>query len=82
MTSPLARRVELTQRGSLTGPSTVVRELTIPAHGTLTLTPFGDDVVLENPAAYENQGSVTLVLTFRHAGRIAVNATVSAPGSP
>ena len=82
VTSPLARRVVLTQRRSLTGPRTVVRELTVPAHGTLTLTPFGDDVILENPATYENRGSVPLVLTFRHAGKIAVSAAVSAPGSP
>ena len=47
----------------------MVRELTVPAHGTLTLTPFGDDVILENPAAYENLGSLPLVLTFRHAGK-------------
>jgi copper(I)-binding protein len=60
----------------------VVRELTVPAHGTLTLTPFGADVILENPAAFEGRGGVPLVLTFRHAGKIAVNAAVSAPGSP
>jgi copper(I)-binding protein len=80
--SSVAGRVELTQRRTLTGPRTVVRELTVPAHGTLRLTPFGNDVILENPVAYENRGSVPLVLTFRHAGKIAVNATVSAPGSP
>jgi copper(I)-binding protein len=82
VTTPLARRVELSRRQTLTGPRTVVRELTVPAHGTLTLTPFGNDVILEAPAAYERQGSVPLVLTFRHAGKIAVSATVSAPGSP
>lgn len=82
VSSPVARRVELTQRRTLTGPRTVVRELTVPAHGTLTLTPFGSDVILQNPAAYENRASVPLVLTFRQAGKVAVNATVSAPGSP
>jgi copper(I)-binding protein len=60
----------------------VVRELTVPAHGTLTLTPLGDDAVLENPASYERRASVPLVLTFRHAGKVSVTATVSAPGSP
>ena len=82
VSSPVAGRVELTQRQTLTGPRTVVRELTVPAHGTLRLTPFGNDVILENPAAYENRGTVALVLTFRHAGKIAVSAAVSAPGSP
>jgi copper(I)-binding protein len=82
VTSPVARRVVLTQRRSLTGPRTVVRELTVPAHGTLTLTPFGDDVILENPRAYETRSSVPLVLTFRHTGKLAVNAAVSAPGTP
>ena len=82
VTSPLARRAMLTQRRSLTGPRTVVRQLTVPAHGTLTLTPFGDDVILQEPSAYENRGSVPLVLTFRHAGKLAVSAAVSAPGEP
>ena len=49
VSTPLAKRVELTRRRTLTGPRTVVRELTVPAHGTLTLTPFGDDVILEDP---------------------------------
>jgi copper(I)-binding protein len=60
----------------------VVRELTVPAHGTLTLTPFGDDVILEDPGAYETLNSVPLVLTFRHTGTLSVNAAVSGPGSP
>lgn len=82
VTSPLAPRVVLTERRSLAGTRTVVRELTVPAHGTLTLTPLGDDVVLENPVSYESRASVPLVLTFQHAGKVAVAATVSAPGSP
>jgi hypothetical protein len=39
-------------------------------------------VILQNPAAYENLSSVPLVLTFRHTGKLAVNAAVSAPGTP
>ena len=82
VTSPAARRIELTRRQTVGGPRTVVRELTVPAHGTLRLTPFGDDVILENPVAYETRSSVPLVLTFRHTGKLAVDAAVSAPGSP
>jgi len=82
VTSPAARRIELTRRQTVGGPRTVVRELTVPAHGTLRLTPFGDDVILENPVPYETRASVPLVLTFRHTGKLAVDAAVSAPGSP
>jgi copper(I)-binding protein len=82
VTSPLARRVELTRRQTLTGPRTMVHELTVPAHGTLTLTPFGNDVILENPEAYEKRSSVPLVLTFKQAGKLAVSAAVSAVGTP
>ena len=48
----------------------------IPARGTVTLTPFGTDVVLRDPARYENDATVRLTLTFRRAGRISVTADV------
>ena len=60
----------------------MVRELTIPAGGTVTLTPFGDDVVLTDPVRYENDATVPLTLTFRQAGRVTVTADVTAPGTP
>ena len=82
VSSPAATRVLLTQRQTLTGPRTTVHALTVPAHGTLRLTPFGDDVILENPVAYETRNSVPLVLTFRHTGKLSVSASVSAPGTP
>jgi copper(I)-binding protein len=82
VSSPAARQIELTERQIVGGPRTVVRELTVPAHGTLRLTPFGDDVILENPVAYETRSSVPLVLTFRHTGKLSVDAAVSAPGTP
>ena len=62
------------------GPATTF--LTIPAHGTLTLSPLGDDIVLQNPAPYESQPAVPLTLTFRHAGTITIDAAVTAPGTP
>jgi hypothetical protein len=82
VSSPAARQIELTERQTVGGPRTVVRELTVPAHGTLRLTPFGDDVILDNPVAYEARESVPLVLTFRHSGKLPVSAAVSAPGTP
>ena len=82
VSSPIAHRIVLVRRGGPEGPGTVVPDLTIPAGGTLTLTPFGTDVVLRDPARYENDATVRLTLTFRRAGRISVTADVSAPGTP
>jgi copper(I)-binding protein len=80
--SPFARRVVLTQRAGPAGPPTQVGGLVIPAHGTLTLTPFGDDLVLQQPSPYESRATVPLTLTFRHAGTVTVEATVTGPGIP
>jgi copper(I)-binding protein len=80
--SPDARRVLLTKRDGLTIRRTAVAGLQIPAHGTLTLSPFGNDLVLQDPVAFENLPSVPLTLTFRHAGTITIQATVTAPGTP
>ncbi len=83
--SPIARHVVLTTRtgaGPQTGPRTAVAGLAIPADGTLTLSPFGNDLVLQDPAPYETVGTIPLILTFRHAGTITIEATVTAPGTP
>ncbi len=80
--SPIAARVVLTERTSLAGPRAVVSDLAIPAHGTLTLSPFGDDVVLQDPAPFETSSTVPLTLTFRNAGTVTIQATVTAPGTP
>jgi len=80
--SPIARHVVLTVRNELNGPRVIVGDLAIPAHGTLTLSPFGDDVVLEGPAPFETSSSVPLTLIFRHAGTVTIEATVTAPGTP
>jgi copper(I)-binding protein len=69
--SPLARSVAL--RGG---------SFVIPAHGELTLTPFGSDVVLKDPSPYEALSYVPLVLTFRSAGTVTVDAAVTDPGTP
>jgi copper(I)-binding protein len=80
--SPVARRIVLQRRTSPAGPGSVVPALTIPADASVTLSPFGNDVVLISPVPYEADGIVPLTLTFRHAGRVTVNATVTAPGTP
>ena len=58
------------------------RPLVIPAHGTLTLTPIGDDLVLQQPSPYESRATVPLTLTFRHSGTITIDASVTGPGTP
>jgi Cu+-exporting ATPase len=80
--SPVARRVILTTRDSLGGQPTVVGELTVPAHGTLTLSPVADDAVLQDPVPFEGRQAVPLTLVFRHAGQVAVQAPVTIPGTP
>jgi copper(I)-binding protein len=80
--SPFARRVVLTRRTGPTGPPAQIGALVIPAHGTLTLTPFGDDLELEQPSPYESRATVPLTLTFRHAGTVTIDATVTGPGTP
>ncbi len=61
---------------------TAAAGLAVPAHGTLTLSPFGADLVLQDPAPYDSQGTVPLILTVRDAGPVTVEATVTAPGTP
>jgi copper(I)-binding protein len=80
--SPLATNITLSTRDGLGAAVTAVSALTVPAHGTLTLSPLTDDVVLDNPAPFEDQGSVPLTLVFRDAGEITIEAPVTAPDTP
>jgi copper(I)-binding protein len=80
--SPVAGRVILTERNSPTASRTVIADLVVPAHGTLTLSPFGDDLVLQDPAPFETSAAVSLTLTFRYAGTVTIDAAVTAPGTP
>lgn len=85
--TPLARRTVLIERTGLTerpGPAAkpaTVPALTVPANGTLTLSPLGSDVILEHPGAYESRATMPLTLVFRHAGTITIEAPVTAPGA-
>lgn len=56
--------------------------LSIPAHGIVTLSPFGSDVVLTGLGQLQAGQQVPLTLVFRRAGRVTVEATVTAPGAP
>ncbi len=80
--TPLASRVVLTGPPGSRGRRPVVAGLAIPAHGSITLSPLGADVILLDPRQYETDMTVPLTLTFRHAGQIHVDASVTAPGSP
>jgi copper(I)-binding protein len=79
---PIARDAVLTERAGPGGRTITVSSLEIPPHGTLNLSPFGDDVVLRDPSPFENLQSVPLTLTFRHAGTVTIQAPVTAPGAP
>jgi copper(I)-binding protein len=81
--SPAASRVLFVRHaGSAAGPGIALRQVAIPAHGTLSLSPFGLDIVLADPSSLTVGASVPLVLTFRHAGQVTVDATVTPPGTP
>ncbi len=80
--SPIARHVVLTRRGGPGSPPVVVGGLSVPADGTLNLSPLTDDIVLENPVPFENSTGVPLTLVFRYAGQVTVEASVTAPGTP
>jgi Cu+-exporting ATPase len=80
--SPLATAVTLITRDGLGGRQTAVRDLTIPAHGSLTLSPVADDAVLQDPVAFEGRPTVPLTLVFRDAGPITIDAPVTVPGTP
>jgi copper(I)-binding protein len=80
--SPLTAHIRLSARAGLGAAGAAVGTLTVPGHGTLTLSPLTDDVVLVNPAPFEDRGSVPLTLVFRDAGQITIDAPVTAPGTP
>jgi copper(I)-binding protein len=83
VTSPAARQIELVRHdGSAAGPGQRLTTVVIPANATVSLSPFGTDVVLVRPAALTFGQMLPLTLRFRHAGTITVDATVTAPGTP
>jgi copper(I)-binding protein len=81
--SPLAQRIALTRRGNKpSGSGALLSGLAIPGDGSVSLSPFGADIVLIRPAALHVGEMVPLTLTFRRAGRVTVEAMVTPPGTP
>jgi copper(I)-binding protein len=78
--TPAAAQVTLTRHGAT--PVAAVPALPVPAHGTLTLDPFGPDLVLTDPRGLTAGATIPLTLDFRHAGRVTVQALVTEPGAP
>jgi copper(I)-binding protein len=76
-----ASRVVLENNGHSDGRQAVLPGLPIPA-GTTSLSPFGPDVVLIAPHPLHIGATVPLILTFRHVGKVTVEFTVTAPGTP
>ena len=79
--TPIAARVIFTL-GGLLGHQTQVADLTVPATGTLSLSPLTGGLLIEHPVPFENRQTVPLTLVFRHAGQITVDATITAPFTP
>jgi len=83
--SPAASRVALTRprrAGAGQAGRAALAGLTIPAHGTVTLSPFGPDLTLTGTGRLRAGQRVPLTLVFRRAGRLTVEAAVTAPGVP
>jgi copper(I)-binding protein len=78
-----SRRTVLARRGTQPlGARGTLSALAIPAGSTTSLSPFGADIVLISPSALQIGETVPVTLTFRHAGRITVQFTVTPAGTP
>jgi copper(I)-binding protein len=78
----VSRRVVLARRGTEPPGTGTLPALAIPARSTTSLSPLGPDIVLIDPAALQIGATVPVTLTFRHAGPITVEFTVTPPGTP
>jgi copper(I)-binding protein len=79
--TPIASRVIFVQADTGGRPAQVA-DLTVPAAGTLVLSPLTGGLLIEHPVPFENRQTVPLTLVFRHAGQVTVDATVTAPFTP
>jgi copper(I)-binding protein len=81
--APASRRVVLARRGTQpSGARGTLPGLAIPGQSTTSLSPLGADIVLIGPRPLQVGDTVPVTLTFRHAGRITVQFTVTPPGTP
>jgi len=79
--SPSAGRVVLARSGP-GEPASIPGGITVPAHGSVSLSPFGPDLVLIRPHALMSGEQIVLRLRFQRAGLITVTASVTPPGTP
>lgn len=63
------------------GQMLMAAALTVPAHGTVRMTPFSADVMFRPRVPLPVGGRVPFTLVFRHSGPIRVTAIVLRPGS-
>ena len=78
----ISRRLVFARRGTEPPGTATLPALVIPAGSTTSLSPFGPDIVLIDPGPLQVGATVPVTLTFRHAGRITVEFTVTPPGTP
>jgi copper(I)-binding protein len=78
----ISRRAVLARRGTEPLGTSTLPALAIPARSTTSLSPLGPDIVLIDPGALQVGAAVPVTLTFRNAGRITVDFTVTPAGTP
>jgi hypothetical protein len=67
--------------GAGAGAMTQLGGIPVPAHGSVTLGPYADDITLMSPAKLSVGQTVVLVLDFRVVGQVTVDATVAPVGT-
>jgi copper(I)-binding protein len=78
-----AARVILARRGTQPfGTGATLTGLAIPGHAATSFSPFGPDLVLVRRRAMLSGDTLPVTLTFRHAGQITVDFTVTPTGTP
>ena len=68
--------------GAAAGTMVRVPGIAVPAHGSVTLGPYTEDIMLTQPSKLTVGQTVTLVLDFRVLGQVTVQAKVVPPGTP
>jgi hypothetical protein len=67
--------------GTAAGGMTELTGITVPAHGTVVLGPYADDIMLMQPKNLALGQTVVLILDFRVLGQVTVDAKVGPLGS-
>jgi copper(I)-binding protein len=78
-----AARVILVRNGHQPfGAGATLAGLPVPGHAVTNLSPFGPDIVLIRPRTMLIGDTLPVTLTFRHAGQITVDFTITPAGTP